>query len=323
MPNPLKIIFAGTPDFAAVTLSSLLCANHQVVAVYTQPDRPAGRGRKITCSAVKEVAVNAGLDVYQPVSLKEEAEQVRLKALQADVMLVVAYGLILPKSVLDIPKFGCLNIHGSLLPRWRGAAPIQQAIFAGDQETGITIMQMDAGLDTGDMLLKVSCPIQEKDTSQSLHDRLASLGAELALQALDHLSAGQLNPIPQDDSQACYAQKLKKSEANIDWTADAVSIHRKIHAFNPWPVAQTYWQDKVLRIWGSEVIAHETVTEDLPGTVIHSTKKGFDVATGQGVLRLLKLQLAGGKPMAAEAFLNAHCLTGVILGSGAVNNKVT
>ncbi len=318
MSNSLKVIFAGTPDFAAVTLSSLLSTNHHVIAVYTQPDRPAGRGRKITCSAVKEVAVKAGLDVYQPISLKEDAEQERLKALQADVMLVVAYGLILPKLVLDIPKFGCLNIHGSLLPRWRGAAPIQRAIFAGDQETGITIMQMDAGLDTGDMLLKMSCSVQEKDTSQSLHDRLASLGAKLALQALDHLSAGRLNPVPQDDNLACYAPKLKKSEANIDWTADAVSIHRKIHAFNPWPVAQTYWHGKVLRIWESEVVAHKTTHKDLPGTVIHATKKGCDVVAGQGVLRLLKLQLAGGKPMAAEAFLNAHCLTGVILGGGTV-----
>jgi len=318
MSNSLKIIFAGTPDFAAVTLSSLLSTKHHVVAVYTQPDRPAGRGRKITGSAVKEVAVKAGLDVYQPVSLKEDAEQERLKALQADVMLVVAYGLILPKSVLEIPQWGCLNIHGSLLPRWRGAAPIQRAIFAGDQETGITIMQMDAGLDTGDMLLKMSCLIEEKDTSQSLHDRLASLGAKLALQALDHLSAGRLNPVPQDDNLACYAPKLKKSEADIDWTADAVSIHRKIHAFNPWPVAQTHWHGKVLRIWESEVVAHKTTHEDLPGTVIPSTKKGCDVVAGQGVLRLLKLQLAGGKPMAIEAFLNAHCLTGVILASGTV-----
>ncbi|RKZ96443.1 MAG: methionyl-tRNA formyltransferase, partial [Gammaproteobacteria bacterium] len=235
----LKIIFAGTPDFAAVALQSLLDSQHEIIAVYTQPDRPAGRGRKLTASPVKALALEHDIPVYQPVSLKDEAAQQELIELQADIMIVVAYGLILPEIILAAPQYGCLNIHASILPRWRGAAPIQRAILAGDQATGVTIMQMDKGLDTGDMLLINRCAINPGDTASSLHDQLALMGGTAIMQTLADIEAHRLQPQAQDDTQATYAHKLDKQEAQIDWHQDADDIVRKIQAFNSWPVAYT------------------------------------------------------------------------------------
>lgn len=310
---PLKIIFAGTPEFAATALQALIDSRHQLTAVYTQPDRPAGRGRKLTASPVKQLAEAHQIPVYQPLSLKDEEAQEQLAALKADVMIVAAYGLILPQAVLTIPSMGCLNIHASLLPRWRGAAPIQRAILAGDSETGITIMQMDVGLDTGDMLLTKTIPIQANDTTQTLHDCLATLGASALLDALDDLQTDSLRPQPQDDTLSSYAKKLEKSEALMDWQQPASELARQVQAFNPWPVAQTTMGDKVLRIWEAEATT-DCPPSASPGQVIHAAKGEIRVATGEGSLRLLKLQLPGGRPVGASDFLNAHNLDEVILG---------
>ena len=299
---PLRLIFAGTPDFAAEALHALIRSPHEIVAVYTQPDRPAGRGRKLTPSPVKQLALQHQLTVLQPVSLKTAEAAAQLRALDADVMVVAAYGLLLPPEVLGIPHYGCLNIHASLLPRWRGAAPIQRAILAGDSETGITIMQMDKGLDTGAMLLKLTCPITGEDTAASLHDRLATLGAEAIITALDQLPT--LTTTPQDDREATYAAKLTKQEAVIDWHRPAEELDRLIRAFNPWPVAQTSVNGQTLRIWSAQPLAGKANVS--PGTVIGRDKQGIDVACGEGVLRLTWLQPAGSKPMDVAAFLNGR-----------------
>ncbi|MCG8005609.1 MAG: methionyl-tRNA formyltransferase [Candidatus Thiodiazotropha lotti] len=311
MAQPLKIIFAGTPDFAASALQALLTTEHRVVAVYTQPDRPAGRGRKVQFSPVKQLAVAHNLEVFQPKTLKDPEAQQMLEQHQADLMVVVAYGLLLPQAVLDIPRLGCINIHASLLPRWRGAAPIQRAILAGDETSGVTIMQMEAGLDTGPMLNIRSTPIDPAETGGSLHDRLAELGSEALIEVLPGLSEGRIEVVPQDDSLANYASKLDKEEAKIDWSQAAVQIDRQVRAFSPWPVAHCLYGDKVMRIWSSEVVGGDgSVT---PGQVVASGRAGIDVATGEGVLRITQLQMPGKRAMAAGDFLNAHTMDGVVL----------
>lgn len=311
MPS-LRIIFAGTPDFAAAALSALLSSEHKVVAVYTQPDRPAGRGRKLHSSPVKDLALENALPVLQPENLKDPETQDILQSFHADVMIVAAYGLILPQVVLDIPRLGCLNIHASLLPRWRGAAPIQRAIAAGDKESGITIMQMNAGLDTGDILHRAVCAITDEDTGGSLHDRLADLGAKAILKTLDDLVQDKITAEKQDDSLATYAHKLDKKEAQINWYHSASEIERLVRAFNPWPVAFTVTNEKTFRILNARVLPQDSAEESHlakncdPGTVISHDKKGIDVCCGKGILRILKLQPAGSKAMDVAAFMNGH-----------------
>ena len=316
MATGLKILFAGTPEFAASSLAGLLDSEHEVLAVYTQPDRPAGRGRKLSASPVKALALAHGLPVLQPASLRDEEAQRELAAWNADVLVVVAYGLILPEPVLATPRLGCVNVHASLLPRWRGAAPIQRAILAGDAETGVTIMQMDKGLDTGDMLRVVCCPIEPTDTAGILHDRLAELGAQALLHTLAALARGDVRAEPQDDAQACYAEKLQKAEAQIDWQQSAEQLSRTVRAFNPWPVAFTRFDDKNLRIWFAIVLPADSGldTAAAPGTVLAESRDGIDVATGDGGLRIQQLQMPGGKVLSAEQFLNAHSLVGIRLG---------
>jgi len=304
----VKIIFAGTPEFAATALAALLRTEHEIVAVYTQPDRKAGRGQKLTASAVKQLALQHHLSVYQPLHFKSSTEeglaaQAELKALNADVMVVAAYGLILPQVVLDTPKYGCLNIHGSLLPRWRGAAPIQRAIATGDIETGVTIMKMAAGLDTGDMMYKTRCPITAEDTSASLHDKLALQGAEAIVAVLESEQTLQhyleIREV-QDESLTVYAHKLSKAEAQIDWTQPAAAIDRNIRAFNPWPVAFTPLDDSNnLRIWNSSLSTQKT-SNALPGEVIALDKDGVHVMCGdQNAICITNLQWPGGKALNA------------------------
>jgi len=312
MSHPLKIIFAGTPEFAAEALKALLKTEHQIVAVYTQPDRPAGRGRKLTASPVKAVALEFDLPVYQPANLKGDEDLKILEALQADLMIVAAYGLILPQRVLDAPEIDCINIHASLLPRWRGAAPIHRAILAGDSETGITIMQMEAGLDTGAMLYKLSCPIEAGETAGSLHDKLAAMGAQALLESLPGIADGSLQPEVQDDSLTTYAHKLSKAESVIDWTKSAIELARQINAFNPWPVAQADMDGKPLRLWQAEALSESTTQP--PGSIVASGLSGIDVATVDGVLRILKLQLPGKRVMSVADFLNANTMDGKVLG---------
>ncbi len=316
MAEGLKIIFAGTPAFAASSLQALLNTElnteHDVLAVYTQPDRPAGRGRKLTAGPVKALAQAHDLPVLQPVSLRDEQAQQILADWQADVLVVVAYGLILPEPVLVAPRLGCINVHASLLPRWRGAAPIQRAILAGDEQTGVTIMQMDAGLDTGDMLHKVACPIESTDTAETLHDKLAVLGAKALCDTLRLLADGSAVPEKQNNADANYAKKLQKAEAEIDWAQSAQVLSRTVRAFNPWPVAFTRVDDKNLRIWSAE--AMDESSDATPGTVLAESREGIDVATGDGVLRIHQLQLPGGKALDAGQFLNAHRLLDVQLG---------
>ncbi|MGZ8136590.1 MAG: methionyl-tRNA formyltransferase [Methylococcaceae bacterium] len=307
----MKIIFAGTPEFAVPTLQMLLDSNHDICAIYTQPDRPAGRGRKLHPSPVKALAIAAGIPVFQPLTLKSEDEFQQIKALNADLMVVVAYGMILTQAVLDLPKLGCINVHGSLLPRWRGAAPIQRALMAGDEKTGVTIMQIVHKLDAGDMLQKEEYRIGENDTSGQVHDKLAELGAIGLAKVLTQLENGTIHAEPQDEALVTYAEKLDKSEAGIDWTQPAEQIARNVRGLNPWPVAQTLYQGNMLRIWQAQAIATTETLE--PGRIVCANKT-IDVETGKGLLRLHEVQLPGGKRMAIQDFLNAHNVNGVKLG---------
>ena len=294
----LNIIFAGTPDFAAQHLQSILNSQHNVIAVYTQPDKPAGRGKKLQASPVKQLAEQNNIPVYQPKSLRKEEAQFELKTLNADVMV----------AVLDAPRLGCLNVHGSILPRWRGAAPIQRSIWAGDAQTGVTIMQMDEGLDTGDMLHKVYCDILPTETSTSLYNKLAELAPSALIDVLDNLKNGKFIAEKQDDSQSNYAEKLSKEEAQLDWSLPAMQLERNIRAFNPWPIAYFSTEDKdgnaqTLKVYQAEVLPHQ----DKPaGTILRADKNGIQIATVDGVLNLLQLQPAGKKPMSAQDLLNGR-----------------
>jgi methionyl-tRNA formyltransferase len=295
----MKIIFAGTPDFAAAALQALLARRFAIVAVLTQPDRPSGRGMKLQPSPVKQVALEHGLPVLQPPTLKDASIQAQLQAYGADVMVVAAYGLILPAAVLNLPRYGCLNIHASLLPRWRGAAPVQRAILAGDAETGITIMQMDEGLDTGGMLLKKTCAIGPEDTAAGLLEKLAGLGGEAIVEALGLLSAARLVSTPQDNAQATYAAKLTKGEGELDWTLDAVQLARAVRAYNPFPVALTHMRGVPVKIWRASM---RSGLRGEPGTVLSVDKGGIVVACGSGALCLEVLQRPNAKAMPAAQF---------------------
>lgn len=300
----MRIIFAGTPDFAAETLKALLQTEHEVCAVYTQPDRPAGRGRKLTPSPVKQVAREHNIPVEQPLNFKAEDSLDTLASYHADLMVVAAYGLLLPQKVLDTPRLGCINVHASLLPRWRGAAPIQRAILAGDRETGIGIMRMEAGLDTGPVILEARCPINDNDTAEALHDRLAGLGAKTLVESLKNIETRLQNATPQDDSLSTYAAKLEKQEAVIDWQQPAAQILRQVNAFNPWPVAQTTWHGDTMRIWLATLA--DTDKAGQPGEVVGVSKQGIDIATGDGSLRITQLQIPGKRAMQVRDFLNAN-----------------
>ena len=304
MSDSLRIIFAGTPDFAARHLDALLSSEHQVVGVFTQPDRPAGRGKKLMPSPVKVLAEEKSLPVFQPASLRAEENQQLVANLNADVMVVVAYGLILPKAVLAMPRLGCINVHGSLLPRWRGAAPIQRSLWAGDAETGVTIMQMDVGLDTGDMLFKLACPITEEDTSATLYDKLAELGPQGLIATLQQLAQGTAQPQVQDEAQATYAEKLSKEEARLDWSLSAAQLERCIRAFNPWPMSWFAVDEQPVKVWKASVIPSKPT--DKPGTIVEVSKAGIQVATADGILNLESLQPAGKKAMSAQDLLNSR-----------------
>jgi methionyl-tRNA formyltransferase len=305
----LNIIFAGTPDFAAVVLADLIKSDHHLTAVYTQPDRPSGRGRKLTASAVKNIAIENNIEVFQPLNFKEPSDVDIIEQLNADIMIVVAYGLILPEVVLNAPKKGCLNIHASILPKWRGAAPIQRSILNGDRETGVTIMQMDKGLDTGDMLTISRCPIEEGDTASSLHDKLAILGSQALLETLDNLDVRQSSATAQDNSLSTYAEKIKKQEGLINWQDNAKDIVLKIQAFNSWPVAYCLYKDKNLRLWKAKV-AKDIVSNKKPGIVIDESKEGLIITCASGCIQVTEIQLPGKKRTQVKDFINSNSLKG-------------
>lgn len=304
MSQSLRIVFAGTPDFAARHLAALLSSEHEVIAVYTQPDRPAGRGKKLTASPVKTIALEHDIPVYQPENFKSDEAKQELADLNADIMVVVAYGLLLPQVVLDTPKLGCINVHGSILPRWRGAAPIQRSIWAGDAETGVTIMQMDIGLDTGDMLKIATLPIEASDTSASMYEKLAGLGPDALIDCLADIATGKAEPVKQDDELANYAKKLSKEEARINWNDDAAHIERCVRAFNPWPMSHFEAAENSIKVWQSRVAEQ---TSDKPaGTIVQADKTGIYVVTGNGTLVLEQLQVPGKKAMSVQDILNSR-----------------
>jgi methionyl-tRNA formyltransferase len=304
----LNIVFAGTPAFAVPALESLLRSPHRLVAVYTQPDRPAGRGRQLQPSPVKDCALRHGIPVEQPLTLRDDSAREKLAGYQPDVMVVVAYGLILPPAVLVTPRLGCINIHASLLPRWRGAAPIQRALLAGDRQTGVAIMQMEAGLDTGPVFKDRVIDIGPSDTAGALHDQLAALGADALLEVLEGLIAGTLQPRPQSEVGVTYARKIVKEEAVIDWSKPALEIDRLVRAFNPVPGAETSWRGQQLKVWQAEPASLDG--DARPGTVVSADEDGIVVATGSGALKLARIQLAGRKATSAADFLNAHRVVG-------------
>ncbi|WP_133128992.1 methionyl-tRNA formyltransferase [Legionella nagasakiensis] len=301
--KPLRIVFAGTPAFALPSLQALAESKHKLQAIFTQPDRPAGRGRQMQASSVKKWAQDQNLPIYQPLNFKAPHAIETLAMLAPDVMVVIAYGLLLPQAVLNIPRLGCINVHASLLPRWRGASPIQYALLHGDTETGVTIMQMDAGMDTGDMLAKAEYTIKPDETAGSLHDSLAQLAIAPLIKVLDNLASGQSNHQPQNHPSATYAPKISKEDAKINWQQSAVEIERQIRAFNPWPIAHTQAEDILLRIHQARVL-HESHTQ-IPGTILSLDKKGIKIATGKQVLLVEHLQFPGGKVMAVSEWLNA------------------
>ena len=314
----MRIVFMGTPDFSVPALKALVEAGHQVIAVVTQPDKPKGRGKEVQMTPVKIQAMEYGSPVYQPAKVREASFVEVLKGLEADVYVVIAFGQILPKAVLELPKYGCINIHASLLPKYRGAAPIQWCVIDGERETGITTMMMDVGLDTGDMLEKAVIPIEEKETGGSLHDKLSMAGGDLILSTLKKLEEGTLVRTPQTDEGTCYAKMLTKSLGDIDWNQDAVSIERLIRGLNPWPSAYTMWNGKTIKIWAADVIAGREAAEFLsesgvpaetgtaPGTVVCSDKRGLVVCTGGGLLSIRELQMEGKKRMDTPAFLRGY-----------------
>ncbi len=304
----MNLVFAGTPEFAVPSLRALHDAGHRILAVYTQPDRPAGRGRRVSEGPVKRYALHHGLRIAQPPNLKPDSVVAELRALKPDAMIVVAYGLILSPAVLQIPQHGCINVHASLLPRWRGAAPIQRALEAGDAETGIPIMQMDEGLDTGEILVSAATTISETDTGETLHGRLAELGAKTLAAAVAQLGSGTAVRRPQGPGGASYAKKLSKDEARIDWRQAASTLHRRIRAFNPWPVAYTVWAGHMLRLWEVRPLGEGTDTVEPPGTVVAADADGVRVQTGNGVLCVTRLQLEGGRPLGPADFLRGHSL---------------
>ncbi len=316
---PLRLGFAGTPDFAVPALERLADLG-SICAVFTQPDRPAGRGQPLHSSPVKKRAIARGLTVHQPAGFKSPEALEILRSLDLDALVVVAYGLILPPAALQCPKLGCINIHASLLPRWRGAAPIQRAVLAGDMKTGVTIMRMEAALDTGPMLATHEIDIGADDTAKTLHDRLARLGADLIVDTLNALRHGSVHAVPQPCAGVTYAAKINKAEAQIDWSQDALQIWRRVRAFNPRPIAETRLNGAQLRIWAAEICESPTIGLNgtnagaVPGTVLDATQDGIDVACGGGVLRILRLQLAGRKPLFAQEFIKGQHLDGARFG---------
>ena len=314
----MRIVFMGTPDFSVPALKALVEVGHQVIAVVTQPDKPKGRGKEVQMTPVKIQAMEYGIPVYQPAKVREASFVEVLKGLEADVYVVIAFGQILPKAVLELPKYGCINIHASLLPKYRGAAPIQWCVIDGERETGITTMMMDVGLDTGDMLEKAVIPIEEKETGGSLHDKLSMAGGDLILSTLKKLEEGTLVRTPQTDEGTCYAKMLTKSLGDIDWNQGAVSIERLIRGLNPWPSAYTMWNGKTIKIWAADVIAGREAADFLsesgvpaetgtaPGTVVCSDKRGLVVCTGGGLLSIRELQMEGKKRMDTPAFLRGY-----------------
>ncbi|MEM9602400.1 MAG: methionyl-tRNA formyltransferase [Pseudomonadota bacterium] len=306
----MRVVFAGTPDFAVPTFDALRAAGHELVGCYTQPDRPAGRGRAPRASPVKQAALDAGVAVFQPPSVKGPEAQAALAELNPEIMVVVAYGLLLPRTILDTPAFGCVNVHASLLPRWRGAAPIQRAILAGDTESGVCVMQMEAGLDTGPVWSRWRCPLDGRETATALHDTLAEAGAALLVETLPEIAAGARTPEAQDDSRATYAHKLEKGEARIDWRDPADAVARQVMAFNAWPVAQCSGPDGVIRVWLARARAQGALPPGAPGAVLAEDADGVVVQTGEGVLAITRLQLPGKRQLSAAEFVNGRSLLG-------------